>query len=74
VVTDSKIEYILIVIVFFISRIACNCHPDGSVHQNCTSQGVCECKPGVLGIKCDQCPENKYNLSVGCIGKFCFVC
>ena len=49
---------------------ACNCHPDGSKHQNCTQFGVCECLPGVSGIKCDQCPENKYNLSAGCIGKY----
>jgi len=46
---------------------ACNCHPDGSKHQNCTADGVCECLKGVLGLKCDQCPENKFNLSVGCI-------
>ena len=52
------------------STSACNCHPDGSKHQNCTQFGVCECLPGVLGIKCDQCPESKYNLSAGCIGKY----
>ena len=51
------------------SLLACNCNEFGSVGANCTQYGVCMCKPGVLGVKCDQCPQNSYNLSVGCIGK-----
>ena len=47
---------------------ACNCNKFGSIDANCTQYGVCTCKPGVLGVKCDQCPQNRYNLSVGCIG------
>ena len=60
--------FVLYLILTFI--LACNCNEFGSVNENCTEYGVCYCRPGVLGVKCDQCPENKFNLSVGCICKY----
>ena len=30
----------------------CNCDPEGSVSQQCNSNGRCSCKPGVTGDKC----------------------
>lgn len=35
---------------------ACDCHIHGSLNQSCHSMtGQCFCKPGVVGLKCDQC-------------------
>ncbi|CAB4034378.1 laminin subunit gamma-1-like, partial [Paramuricea clavata] len=45
---------------------ACGCHADGSLGVSCDENGCCECRPGVLGVKCDQCGENRFNLSAGC--------
>lgn len=56
-------------ILFFL--LACNCNPQGSLNESCNEFGICNCKPGVLGIKCDSCAENKHNLSASCISKFC---
>jgi len=33
----------------------CDCHPDGSVSTQCSLAGLCSCKPGVSGDKCDVC-------------------
>ena len=54
--------------VFCIS--ACNCNPDGSLGVSCDENGRCVCRPGVLGVKCDQCGENRFNLSAGCTRKY----
>ena len=62
------IHYILFVLCFF-SRAACNCNSQGSLNESCNEFGVCNCKSGVLGIKCDSCAENKHNLTAGCIGE-----
>lgn len=29
--------------------------------------GKCECKPGVLGSKCSECPSDKQLTSEGCV-------
>lgn len=54
--------------VFFL--VACYCSPQGSLNVSCSEFGECNCKFGVLGIKCDSCAENKHNLTAGCIGKY----
>ena len=59
---------VFICFVFF-SHAACNCNSQGSLNERCNEFGVCNCKSGVLGIKCDACAENKHNLTVGCIGE-----
>ncbi|XP_051789171.1 netrin-G1 isoform X3 [Erpetoichthys calabaricus] len=33
----------------------CNCNPFGSVTDRCSGTGVCECKKGTTGPKCDEC-------------------
>ena len=50
---------------------ACGCDEVGSVSAVCDKQtGVCECKPHVVGDKCDECADNFYNRTqTGCIGK-----
>ena len=48
---------------------ACNCNSDGSLGVACDENGRCVCRPGVLGVKCDQCGENRFNLSAGCTRK-----
>lgn len=55
----------------FLSLLACNCNPEGSLNVSCNEYGECSCKFGVLGIKCDSCEENKHNLTAGCISKYC---
>jgi coxsackievirus/adenovirus receptor len=36
----------------------CNCNPTGSQNLQCDIRGVCQCKPGVTGEKCDRCQAN----------------
>ena len=36
----------------------CSCNPEGSVGPSCADfSGVCECRDGVIGDKCDACEE-----------------
>ena len=35
--------------------VACNCDTLGSDNLNCTSNGVCSCKRGYTGDKCNLC-------------------
>ena len=49
--------------------LACACNTDGSLGVSCDENGRCNCRPGVLGEKCDQCGENRFNLSAGCTRK-----
>ncbi|XP_061695362.1 laminin subunit gamma-2 isoform X2 [Syngnathoides biaculeatus] len=35
----------------------CGCHPAGSVSHSCDSRGRCACREGVIGTKCDLCPQ-----------------
>lgn len=39
------------------SLIDCNCNKGYSVGFMCNATGQCECLPGVIGEKCDRCPE-----------------
>ena len=61
---------ILVNFIVFLS-LACNCNPEGSLDVSCNEYGECNCKFGVLGIKCDSCEENKHNLTAGCVSKYC---
>ncbi|CAM4853839.1 unnamed protein product [Rotaria socialis] len=43
---------------------ACDCHPYGIIDKQCdTTTGMCQCKPNVIGQRCDQCQENHYGLN-----------
>lgn len=60
----------------------CGCNRDGSLVSNhsepipCDSEGQCPCKVLVTGLKCDQCTESTFGLSLhnadGCTRCFCF--
>ncbi|XP_061587599.1 laminin subunit gamma-1 [Cololabis saira] len=46
---------------------ACSCSPVGSESPQCDSRGVCPCKPGVTGEKCDRCQPGFHSLTeAGC--------
>ncbi|KAM6918887.1 laminin subunit gamma-1 [Xenentodon cancila] len=45
----------------------CSCSPVGSESPQCDSRGVCACKPGVTGEKCDRCQPGYHSLTeAGC--------
>lgn len=33
----------------------CNCDEERSVSPHCTNDGICQCKPGASGRRCDSC-------------------
>jgi hypothetical protein len=36
--------------------LACDCHPYGIIDKQCdTTTGMCQCKPNIIGQRCDQC-------------------
>lgn len=47
---------------------ACQCDPQGSRSSECQAQGgQCECKPHVLGRRCDHCAPGSYGFGpLGC--------
>lgn len=52
--------------------LACDCSPHGSVREDCEqTNGRCMCKPGILGEKCDTCPDGSQVSSIGCDGREC---
>uniref|UniRef100_A0A9J8BP25 Laminin, gamma 3 n=1 Tax=Cyprinus carpio carpio TaxID=630221 RepID=A0A9J8BP25_CYPCA len=40
----------------------CNCNAVGSVSLQCNAEGVCMCRPGVSGVKCDICKSGFHSL------------
>ena len=53
----------------------CNCNLDGSISQDCDSQGICSCKENVVGSNCDQCRSGSFGLTasnyLGCSKCWC---
>ena len=57
---DVKVSCLIIVDIFclHVSLLACDCHPDGSLEHLCDSKtGVCQCKPNVIGERCEKCED-----------------
>ena len=48
----------------------CSCNPEGALDLQCDQRdGQCRCKASIEGQRCDRCVENKYNITLGCLGK-----
>lgn len=46
---------------------ACNCNATGSVRDDCEQMsGLCSCKTGVKGMKCNVCPDGSMMGMNGC--------
>ncbi|XP_030063676.1 laminin subunit gamma-3 isoform X2 [Microcaecilia unicolor] len=43
----------------------CHCNPAGSLHLQCDTLGICECKAGVTGWKCERCLAGYHSFSEG---------
>lgn len=54
--------------IFFLFSTACGCKSEYSLGFGCNAQtGQCECLPGVIGEKCNQCPHRwAFVDDVGC--------
>lgn len=54
--------------------IPCDCYSVGSFSSQCDLEtGNCHCRDGVIGQKCDSCPNSYAEITLkGCEGKFCF--
>ncbi|PKU32407.1 hypothetical protein llap_17288 [Limosa lapponica baueri] len=47
--------------------VTCNCDPVGSVRDDCEQMtGLCSCKTGITGMKCNQCPNGSKLGMTGC--------
>ncbi|XP_069497508.1 laminin subunit gamma-2 [Ambystoma mexicanum] len=45
----------------------CKCNPTGAIGAECDVNGRCDCKPGVMGEKCDRCQPGFHSLTqAGC--------
>uniref|UniRef100_A0A8B9E4M8 Agrin n=1 Tax=Anser cygnoides TaxID=8845 RepID=A0A8B9E4M8_ANSCY len=45
----------------------CNCDPVGSVRDDCEQMtGLCSCRTGITGMKCNQCPNGSKLGMTGC--------
>lgn len=57
----------------------CRCNPYGTVSERygppvCDQlNGQCQCKPHVIGLKCDQCEPGFWNLTSGVVSFYFFV-
>lgn len=53
----------------------CECDPTGSRSYECDPLGgQCDCKPNVVGRRCDKCAPGTYGFGPeGCIGKDLFL-
>lgn len=45
----------------------CRCNIFGSKDQICDENGQCLCLKNAMGLKCDICKTNTFNITVGCI-------
>ena len=48
--------------IFFLPHAACACDMEGSESLICNQvSGQCQCKPNVVGLKCDECAPGFYD-------------
>ncbi|RNA43430.1 agrin-like isoform X2 [Brachionus plicatilis] len=51
-----------------IGCLPCSCNKFGSLREDCNQEnGQCQCKKGVYGLKCNECPSGSELNSEGCI-------
>ena len=78
---SSKKEVLMLCIICYLQEshyfaseeigcLPCDCYIIGSLSPTCDrSTGQCDCKSGVGGLKCDQCPNPYAQVtSLGCEG------
>lgn len=62
-------DLVVLIIILIYSR-SCDCNVTGTVDitSGCDDEGVCRCRDGVGGVKCNECLSGYYNIHVGCTG------
>lgn len=70
VVSLCLIDFLFLITFTFFPRLsmaACNCDATGSVRDDCEQMsGLCSCKTGVKGMKCNVCPDGSKMGMNGC--------
>lgn len=61
------VRHSCVVLSYSLYIAACNCDPAGSVRDDCEQMsGLCSCKTGVKGMKCNVCPDGSKMGMSGC--------
>lgn len=52
-----KLMLIMLMLMMLMLSVSseCDCDPDGSVSPHCSDLGLCRCKAGATGRRCDSC-------------------
>lgn len=69
---DYKNTFIVLLFLFYPE---CQCDPQGSLSAVCDPNGgQCQCRPNVVGRKCDKCAPGTYGFGPnGCKRMYCCI-
>lgn len=54
-------------LTFFPLLAGCGCHPGGTEGDCDSLFGTCICRPGAMGVLCNECIDGYWGISQGCV-------